>query len=292
MHRFLLISTVIAGLVLSACAQGPTNDATGGGTGAGTSSSPQESQRYEATAFVLEGKAGSPMLCLGAIATSLPPQCGDVPITNWNWDGVDGEQRAAGSTWGDYHVVGTFDGTSFTVVDVGPPGKSSNGESDIEIPCQAPAGGWVASDPGRMSYDDLQAAMRLAEAEPDSSGFWIKHTREPNAGGFETYDDVVVNAAFTGDLERHRSDLSQVWGGPLCVVGYERSYTELHRIRTEVEDGIEKEFGLHMLFSDIDIVHNKIEIGVIVADAETKATIDAHYGEGTVQLVPALRPVT
>jgi hypothetical protein len=25
------------------------------------------------------------MLCLGAMAMSYPPQCGDVPIANWDW---------------------------------------------------------------------------------------------------------------------------------------------------------------------------------------------------------------
>ena len=77
---------------------------------------------------VLEQRGETPfpkhgaMLCLGAMAMSYPPQCGDVPIANWNWDAVEGEEKASGASWGQYHVVGTYDGEIFTVTHVGPYG--------------------------------------------------------------------------------------------------------------------------------------------------------------------------
>ena len=54
-------------------------------------------------------------LCLGAIAESYPPQCTGVPLIGWDWATVDGQETAAGSTWGTYAVWGVWDGTSLTV---------------------------------------------------------------------------------------------------------------------------------------------------------------------------------
>ena len=81
----------------------------------------QDAPLYEANTMVLEqteemaNGAHGPALCLGGAMESLPPQCGDVLISNWDWDAVEGEERLSGSTWGDFHVVGTYDGETFTV---------------------------------------------------------------------------------------------------------------------------------------------------------------------------------
>ncbi|MEV1130586.1 hypothetical protein [Agromyces sp. NPDC049794] len=70
----------------------------------------------EATAVgtVLE-KDGTPELCLGAIAESYPPQCGGPEVIGWDWDAVEGEETAAGVTWGAYAVWGDWDGETFTI---------------------------------------------------------------------------------------------------------------------------------------------------------------------------------
>ncbi|HET6672874.1 MAG TPA: hypothetical protein VFG92_05810 [Agromyces sp.] len=67
-----------------------------------------------AVGTVLE-KDGTPMLCLGAIAESYPPQCSGPEIVGWDWAAVDGEQTASGVTWGSYAVWGDWDGETFTV---------------------------------------------------------------------------------------------------------------------------------------------------------------------------------
>lgn len=58
---------------------------------------------------------GTVELCLGAVAESYPPQCSGIPITNWSWNTVDGEEKSGDVTWGSYAVQGTYDGESFTV---------------------------------------------------------------------------------------------------------------------------------------------------------------------------------
>lgn len=54
-------------------------------------------------------------LCLGPMAQSYPPQCGGIPIEGWDWEAVDGEERAADHIWGAYAVTGAYDGHSFAV---------------------------------------------------------------------------------------------------------------------------------------------------------------------------------
>lgn len=67
-----------------------------------------------AVATVLESD-GTPMLCLGAIAESYPPQCSGPTVIGWDWAAVDGEETASGVTWGAYAVWGDWDVEMFTL---------------------------------------------------------------------------------------------------------------------------------------------------------------------------------
>ncbi|MFE6255301.1 hypothetical protein [Agromyces sp. NPDC057865] len=67
-----------------------------------------------ASGMVLEDSDG-PRLCAGMIADSLPPQCTGPAIIGWDWDVVDGETTAAGTTWGEYRMEGMWDGDAFTL---------------------------------------------------------------------------------------------------------------------------------------------------------------------------------
>ena len=72
----------------------------------------QVQTRYAST--ILDDGDGAE-LCVGGVAESYPPQCGGPPITNWNWADHEGDfEEASGVRWGDFHVVGTFDGETFT----------------------------------------------------------------------------------------------------------------------------------------------------------------------------------
>jgi len=59
--------------------------------------------------------AGTPVLCLGAVAESAPPQCGGLPLVGWDWSAIDGWEQSASTRWGSYAVQGTFDGETFRV---------------------------------------------------------------------------------------------------------------------------------------------------------------------------------
>lgn len=241
--------------------------------------------------MVLESPEHGPMLCLGGIRQSLPPQCGDVPITNWAWDAVEGEERRAGTTWGTYAVVGTFDGTSFTVEAVGDPEPEQDPGLESETPCPEPEGGWVASDPGRTSQGDLDRAVSTARGEPDFAGVWVDYPNRNPPISEEDTDGLVLNAAFTGDLERHERELRQRWGGPLCLVRFDRTLAELSRIQNELTGDVGEDLGLHVLAASSYEFENVVEIEVVVIDEATREALDDRYGKGVVRALSALRPV-
>lgn len=252
---------------------------------------PGTETRYEASVTVLQQGSDPAKLCWN-VATSYPPQCGDVPITNWSWEDVEGEERMSGVIWGRYHVVGTYDGEVFTVTETGPPWPPpASRDDEIVTPCPEPEGGWTSSDPSRASESDVEAAAPGIRAEPDHAGMWIDHLGDPPTEAPADSGDVILIAAFTGDLERHRAEISEVWGGPLCVVELERTLAELERIQRELHDWATTELGLHFLSWSPAESRNRVEATVVLAGEDDQAALDERYGPGTVVLESALVPL-
>jgi hypothetical protein len=249
-------------------------------------------QLYEADAMVLEADDG-PMLCLGAVLLSLPPQCGDLPITNWNWDAVEGEEFRAGVTWGNFHVVGRLGGEAFTVTETGPydPGGQEFGSNpDFKAPCPEPDGGWVVPDPTHNTQEETRRAHAYARAQPDYVISWNDHLDDE----LQEFSPVVLVAVFTGDAKRHEAEIREVWDGPLCVVQQEgHTEKELAAIRKEAERWLQDELSLRMLWSQEGPLGRGVaEVGVVVDPGGAgQAALDERYGPGMVRLFPALRPV-
>jgi hypothetical protein len=285
MRRFVLLPALVA---LVAC----------GGLGSPPDRPPPRAepageQRYEATAIVLESEEHGPMLCFGVLLQSLPPQCGDVPITNWSWEDVPGEEALSGTTWGRYHLIGTYDGESFRVMETAPPQPEPGDDGDpIDTPCPEPEGGWVAADPSRTTEADRQAATKAAGAELDFAGLWVDYVDEfdPDAPEDPGTEGLILNVAFTGDLDRHTTELRELWGGPLCVVQHTRTEAELHRIQKDLEPSAD-EIGIQVLWSSTAVVDNVVEVGVVAIDHRTRAELDYRYGEGAARVFPALHPL-
>lgn len=88
---------------------------------AGSAPSPQIDADDSVTATAVVGTgtvieaAGEAKLC-AAVLESYPPQCGGgLPLSGWNWDGLEGSETASGVTWGAYAVEGSYDGSSLHV---------------------------------------------------------------------------------------------------------------------------------------------------------------------------------
>jgi hypothetical protein len=274
-------------LFLAACGAGDPPSSSAGEPLPPTVSGPDLNQLYEVNTTVLEDRTHGPMLCLSGILESLPPQCGNVSIANWDWQAVSGEERLSGTTWGNYHVVGSYDGSTFTLTAVGPYEEDTSGPTDsgFSSPCSEPAGGWSGLE--QATQEDARPAAAYARSQPDYVTSWVTHL-EPTQAEF---GPVIVNAVFTGDRERHEADMRKVWGGPLCVVERDvPTADELARIRKEAEASLD-DLGLQMLWSAGPAVEPIIEIGVVIdVEGKGQVALDARYGAGLVRLIPALKP--
>lgn len=283
--RSVLILPLVAGL--AGC---------GGGdrlAGAGSGPSAPADQRYATTTTVLESADHGPQACLSGVAESLPPQCTGPDVVGWDWGTVDGEQTAAGTTWGTFHVVGTWDGERLTLTE--PPRAPQpvpDEAMDFSTPCEAPPGGWRPVDPATSTDAALEDAVAYARSTSDFGGLWVDQSaghREADALDEESADDpqrLVLNVRFSDDVERHESELRRRWGGALCVTPAERPLSELQAAQREVHDELPGVLG-----SGIDEVDGVVDVTVPVADPATQVALDERYGEGVVRLSGVMRPV-
>jgi hypothetical protein len=282
-----LLLAAIALLLLSACAERDPD------AGAPRQAAQRQEQRYETTSTVLESREHGPELCLGVLAQSLPPQCRGLPIPNWRWDQVTGQESHGDTTWGDYYLVGTYDGASFTVTEVGAPRWPAPPGDDDEptSPCPEPAGGWPVPDPAKASEEDMQAAWRAARAQPDFAGLWLSYLEPMGNNVAEDPGEFVLNVAFTGHLERHQSELRTRWGGRLCVTRQQRTMAELQRIQRELMGSVGKHLGLRVVTTSLSDDENVVNLEVLVLDEQARQAIEARYGAGAVRATATLTPV-
>jgi|SRR5215211_676365 hypothetical protein len=254
-------------------------------------------RRYQATAMVLESRDHGPQLCLGAIADSLPPACEGLPIPNWHWDRVQGEQTANGTTWGRYRLVGTYDGASFTVSGAAltPPERQPSHQEQFKHEprpgCPEPQGGWAVPDPARRSERHLEPVTRSARAQPDFAGLWLSYLAPMGNNVAEDPGEFVLNVAFTGDLARHQAELRPRWGGRLCVTRQQRSYRRLLRIQRELQGDAGSDLGVRVLGTGIDESANAVSLMVVALEERARQALTARYGPGAVQAMAVLTPV-
>lgn len=293
---------IVLALVLLVLAAACGDDPPGEGATADEPSSPTtgtDQVRYTATAMVMDAPGRGVQLCLGGVAESLPPQCGGLDLVGWDWEAVDGEESASGSTWGTYTVVGTYDGEaqSFTLTEPARSPEPATTDPDPGVdttsPCPPPEGGWQVVDPQTATDEAMSAAIEHARAQPDVGGVWVDQSINPAANA-EVVDEwamndperLVLNISFTGDLDRHEAEIRAIWGGALCISEAPRSAADLLTIRQEVEGEVGEHLG-----SWSDEVSGTIHVQVTVDDG-LQDRFDERYGAGAVVVVPALVPVS
>jgi hypothetical protein len=215
-------------------------------------------------ATVLESPQHGPQLCLGAIADSLPPQCGGLPIEGWDWAAVTADS-ASGTTWGEYYVEGHFDGTTFTVA--GPPRHPTDADRML-FPYWSPALVSPCTDlaPVAAGTDEqLAAVLELAPTLGDFAGLWLDTTVAPQ----------IVNVAFTANRPAHEADLRAVWPGPLCVI--ERpglTQAQADSIVTSILTSPDALLG-----ASFDVTTGRIVVETVVADEEVQSDLVRLYGD-------------
>lgn len=258
--------------------------------------SPGEAQRYEVVATVLQSPAHGPQACLGAIAESLPPQCGGPDVVPFDWNAVDGEQSVRGTSWGEYRLVGTYDGRTIRLTE--PPVAATRTSPPRPDRFPMLCDDARVTDPSRLSDADWTATATWARAQPDFAGLWLSWPHGvPTSdvglpdGPQEAY--TIVNVAFTGDLDAHRRGLAARWGGAVCVGRLARPYRELARVQDDLDARHDElaRLGIQVGSTSVDEVGNVVEVGVVLADDAARRWMDEHYGAGVVVLHGVLQPV-
>ncbi|WP_055479928.1 hypothetical protein [Sphaerimonospora mesophila] len=254
--------------------------------------------RYQADGLVLAGAEHGPQLCAG-VNLSMPPQCSGLDIAGWDWDMVEHE-ALRGVRWGDYHVVGTWDGERLTLTES--PRPAERGEppadgSDFTSPCPTPAGGWHPVDPVKATDQAIDAAIDLAEKLPGYAGSWLDQgyldeiegydPRDPMEGYANDPKRLVLNLRFTGDPAVHERAIREVWGGALCLSPAQHTRAKLHAIQRRMEKEIK---GLYSLSTDELAGH--VDAGVWVVTPELRRQVDETYGAGLVVLHGFLKPIS
>lgn len=233
--------------------------------------------RFRAVATVLEDPMHGPQLCF-AVAQSLPPQCGGPDILGWDWTGL-GAESASGTTWGDYVVTGTWDGTALTLTEPPHPAtdadRPTSPDTDFSSPCPEPEGGWVAPEPDRAGDERIEQAAAAAARVSGYGGLWV-----------DTAPRVtVVNVTTTGDPAAMTAAVGKVWGGALCVSRAARDEATLLAAQRDIagRDGV--------LGSGSDVLTGRLQVQVLVVTAALQSALDAEFGAGLVELQPFLIPI-
>lgn len=289
-----VLTGVTTALLAAACAEPETLAAAGGISVPAPSEEdrnlvePEYQGRFAVTATVLESPEHGPQLC-SAVAESYPPQCGGPDLVGWDWSTVPAES-ASGTTWGDYRLVGTFDGERFTLTEPATPvdpatAPAEGWEPDFTPPCDEPAGGWQPADPATATDGALQEAFARAATIPAYAGGWLYQV-DGDADGVDPRR-TVLTLRFTGDdLAEHTRQIREVWGGPLCVAPAQRTEAELYDLQQRASQNLP---GL--VSSAVDVTRDAVSISLLLATTDQQAALDAEYGEGVVLLYGMLEPI-
>lgn len=278
MRRGALSGAILAVVVTAAaCGDGGTTVRQDDASAATTA--PAAAPAYEVTATVLESPDHGPQLCLGGVAESYPPQCGGPDVVGWDWAAVDGAESAAGTTWGTYRVVGTWDGDRLTLTEPpGPPDAPVDGPAtDFSPACDDP----VAVDPGAGSFEGFDSA-----AVADLVALWVSDPAGDWDGPFTV--SVVVRP---GGAPAAEAAVRRVWAGALCVVERDQpTAAELAAVQEEVTGAAPGSPLGTVYVSYSDERRGVVVAQVAVADDAARAWAAERWGD-RVELVGLLRPV-
>jgi hypothetical protein len=262
--------------------------------------------------MVLETPTQPATLCLGEILASDPPAgCTGVPVVGWDWDAVPGATERSGVRQADVTVVGTTDGTAFTLTEppIGVTASDGAGPSYPETPCAQPAGGWAVVDPGRITTADWEAVITAANAAPDLVDTWIvdgaagppAETGATTTYGTTLADDPFAFGAdsllvyeFSGEAARHERELRDLWGGALCVAERQPYRWTGPRAFALLRSDEARAAGVWFVTGGSpfgDDRPGRISAEVLVLDGVTQRWVDERFGAGEVTLRGLLTPV-
>jgi len=232
----LLMTALLAAAGVAGCGESsPSGEGPSPSTVPPTSQA-AESQLYEGEFTVLADSSHGPQLCAG-VEESLPPQCSGLPVTNWDWDAVQGEERVRGTIWGGWHVTGTYADGKFTLVGAPtepvpdsdePDGNGFTPEPDFSPACDEPSGDQSvdgAAWEGASQREGWPTDPRIVTA-------WVSDPQGDWDGPF--VGNVVV---LPGAADEITAEIRKGYAGALCVVERDApTEQELSAIQRELTD--------------------------------------------------------
>ena len=241
--------------------------------------------RYEGTVTVLSSPGKPAGLCW-VLRQSNPPQCTGLPVVGWSWASVHGAHRLNGTTWGEWHVIGTYDRERFTLAGAptAPRHQRAAALPDFSPACASPevvdprAGGaqWEAmsQDFGKFEIRDLVTAWTSAPGARWKGPFVGNVVVRPGA-----------KAAAVALVRRH-------YAGALCVV--ERDLPTDAQLRAIQQQMLDRDARAHLglvVAGDTDPRRGKVVASLWVAGAAERRYAQHRWGD-VVELHGVLQPVT
>ncbi|MBT8165835.1 MAG: hypothetical protein HKO63_06575 [Acidimicrobiia bacterium] len=245
---------------------------------------------------VLDKKGVGPQLCM-FVRDSLPPQCEGLPVVGLNWRDVDWAETAGDTTWADARLIGRFKGGELVLTErpldrVAP----AREQPDYSTPCAEPEGGWIIRNDALATEDDFQRANEYAQRQPEFTGTWFDHLQQPKEFT-PLAESSIANFSFTSNLDRHRSEIENLYGGPMCVSEGKRPLAELRDIQDRVFDAIftpqAEAAGIFAGFGasgSADQFKGVVEVSVMYAGDDAQQWLDERFGPGVVELHSFLQP--
>ena len=212
-----------------------------------------------------------------------PLVCDDAVVAGWDWDRDGGEfSEEKGVRMGIYRLMGTFDGSAFTVEEATQP-EPEPPPFDLEIPCPTPEGGWQVQDRTRVSQSDYFEATSVAQGLDDFAAVAVS-TPDGQPGPRDPAN-TVVSVYVAGESAVAEAAIREVWSGMLCVTRVERTEKEMLAVQQATLD------LPGFIESGAGSPSNRLELTVFHDDGRIQQWVDHEHGEGVVVVESVLQPV-
>jgi hypothetical protein len=135
----------------------------------------------------------------------------------------------------------------------------------------------------KTTEESLDLTVTSARNMPGYAGVWVDQSHSTELG----YNDpthVILNIAFTRDLEARERELRKTWGGALCVSQAQRTEKRYARIRDEVFETARAQA------LSAGGTQDYVTLEVIYDDGTLQDQFNKRYGAGVVRVSSALRP--
>ncbi|GAA4120496.1 hypothetical protein GCM10022415_22190 [Knoellia locipacati] len=216
----LLLSALLASCDAGSHAPHASADAAspaGGTVGTGASPSPGADLVWTSAMVIQGSPTQEPVLCVGAILESYPPQCaGSLRLVGWDWDQVTNETVEGDVTWIDTtYVTGTYAAGTFTLKR--PPSDFPPAGAVVEAPAARDPFPQLCDDPLRGAADSRASGVRADTRASDALSRHLE-TMEGYVGSWVSgRRGATMNVLVTDDPERAHAEARTLWSGGLCV---------------------------------------------------------------------------